>query len=313
MPERIEPCLALLQAKVPAEPDWLFEVKWDGYRLAVHIDRPDVRIITRGGHDWTHRFPSIAAAAMKIGVHTAILDGEAVVLDERGRSDFGALQRSLGGRGGKRTSTESILMVFDLLYLDGHDLTGSELTVRRHLLEDLVVAGGDGAIRLSEEVEADGAELLEHACQVGLEGIIAKRREQPYRSGRTGDWLKIKCIQSESFMIVGYELSAAARGGIGSLVLAGKRGNDWVYAGAVGTGFNSKEAASLRSTLDRLKTNKPAVPLKGKNLVFAQPALIAEIEFRGWSNDGKLRHASYKGLRELQDNAAVFDMSAREP
>jgi bifunctional non-homologous end joining protein LigD len=313
MPDRIEPCLALLQAKVPAGPDWLFEVKWDGYRLAVHIDRQHVRIITRGGHDWTHRFPSIAAAAVKIGVHTAILDGEAVVLDERGRSDFGALQRSLGGRGGKRTSTESILMVFDLLYLDGHDLTGSELTVRRHLLEDLVVAGGDGAIRLSEEVEADGANLLEHACQVGLEGIIAKRREQPYRSGRTGDWLKIKCIQSESFMIIGYELSAAARGGIGSLLLAGKRGNEWVYAGAVGTGFNSKEAASLRSALDKLRTNTPVVPLKGKNLVFAQPTLIAEIEFRGWSNDGKLRHASYKGLRELQDNAPVFDMSAREP
>jgi bifunctional non-homologous end joining protein LigD len=132
-------------------------------------------------------------------------------------------------------------MVFDLLYLDGHDLTGSELTVRRHLLEELVVAGGDGAIRLSEEVEADGANLLEHACQVGLEGIIAKRREQPYRSGRNGDWLKIKCIQSESFMIVGYELSAAARGGIGSLLLlAGKRGNDWVYAGAVGTGSTAR-------------------------------------------------------------------------
>jgi bifunctional non-homologous end joining protein LigD len=312
MPERIEPCLALLQARVPAGPDWLFEVKWDGYRLAVHIDRQHVRIITRGGHDWTHRFPSIAAAGKQLGVNKAILDGEAVVLDERGRSDFGALQRSLGGRGGKRASTESILMVFDLLYLDGHDLTGSELTVRRHLLEDLIVAAGDGAIRLSEEVAADGAQLLEHACQVGLEGIIAKRRHEPYRSGRTGDWLKIKCVQSESFMIVGYELSAAARGGIGSLLLAGKRGNGWVYTGAVGTGFNSKEAASLRSALDKLRTNKPVVPLKGKNLVFAQPMLIAEIEFRGWSNDGKLRHASYKGLRDVQDNVAVFNMNDRE-
>ncbi|MBZ9775174.1 non-homologous end-joining DNA ligase [Mesorhizobium sp. CO1-1-8] len=311
MPERIEPCLALLQPKVPVGPDWLFEVKWDGYRLAVHIDRQDVRILTRGGHDWTHRFPSIAASAKKIGVHTAILDGEAVVLDPQGRSDFGALQRSLGGRGGKRTSTESVMMVFDLLYLDGHDLTGSELAVRRHLLEDLIVAGGDGAIRLSEEVEADGAGLLEHVCHAGLEGIIAKRRQQPYRSGRTGDWLKIKCIQSETFKIIGYELSAAARGGIGSLLLAGKRGNDWVYVGAVGTGFNSKEAASLRNALDRLRTHKPAVPLKGENLVFAQPALIAEIEFRGWSDDGKLRHASYKGLREVQDNAAVFDMTDR--
>ena len=138
---------------MPTGRDWLFEVKWDGYRLAIHIERKDVRIITRGGHDWTHRFPAIAAAARELNVHTAILDGEAVVLDGSGRSDFGALQRSLGGRGGKRVSTESILMAFDLLYLDGHDLTGSELSMRRHLLEDLVVPADDGAIRLSEEVD----------------------------------------------------------------------------------------------------------------------------------------------------------------
>jgi bifunctional non-homologous end joining protein LigD len=311
MPERIDPCLALLKPQAPIGSAWLFEIKWDGYRLAVHIDRQDVRIITRGGHDWTHRFPSIADAARHLGAHTAILDGEAVVLDDSGRSDFGALQTSLGGRGGKRTSTESILMAFDLLYLDGHDLTSSELSVRRHLLEDLVVPGANGAIRLSEEVEADGAQLLEHACQIGLEGIIAKRRDQPYRSGRTGDWLKIKCVQSESFMIVGYQASAAARGGIGSLLLAGKRGHDWVYVGEAGTGFNGKDATSLRSSLDKLETKTPAVPLKGKNLVFSQPTLIAEIEFRGWTRDGSLRHASYKGLREVQDNAAVFDMNNR--
>jgi len=312
MPLRIEPCLALLKPRVPTGPDWLFEIKWDGYRLAVHIDPNDVRVITRGGHDWTNRFPSIADTARKLEVHTAILDGEAVVLDGSGRSDFGALQRSLGGRGGKRVSTESILMAFDLLYLDGHDLTGSDLSLRRHLLEDLVMPGGDGAIRLSEEVEADGTQLLEHACQVGLEGIIAKQRHKPYRPGRTGDWLKIKCVQSESFMIVGYEASAVARGGIGSLLLAGKRGRDWVYVGSVGTGFNRDDTAFLRTALDRLRTKTPSVPLKGKNIVFAQPTVIAEIEFRGWTNDCSLRHASYKGLREKQDNAAVFDMTNRD-
>jgi bifunctional non-homologous end joining protein LigD len=309
MPERIEPCLALLKPKAPSDADWLFEIKWDGYRLAVHIDRQEVRIITRGGHDWTHRFPEIAAAARQLGLHTAILDGEAVVLDIKGRSDFGALQRSLGGRGGKRVSTESILMAFDLLYLDGHDLTGSELSLRRHLLEDFVVPAGDGAIRLSEEVEADGDQLLEHVCQVGLEGIIAKQRNRPYRSGRTGDWLKIKCVQSESFMIVGYEASSAARGGIGSLLLAGKRGHEWVFVGSVGTGFTAKDAACLREALDKLRTKTPTVPVKGKNMDFAQPTLIAEIEFRGWTKGGSLRHASYKGLRDVQDNAAVFNMT----
>lgn len=159
MPERIEPCLARLKPVPPKGPDWVFEVKWDGYRLAIHIEPKGVRIITRGGHDWTHRFPAIAEATSKLGVGTAILDGEAVVLDEEGRSDFGALQRSLGGRGGKRSSTESVFFAFDLLYFDGHDLSGTELSVRRHLLEGFL-DGPTGAIQLSEEVFGDGVALL---------------------------------------------------------------------------------------------------------------------------------------------------------
>ncbi|WP_276122162.1 non-homologous end-joining DNA ligase [Pararhizobium qamdonense] len=310
MPDRVEPCLAMLKPTVPSGPDWAFEIKSDGYRLAIHIEPKGVRIITRGGHDWTHRFPAIADAAGKLGVGTAILDGEAVVLNDEGHSDFGALQRSLGGRGGKRESTESVLFAFDLLYFDGHDLTGTELAVRRHLLEDLLEGAGT-TIRLSEEVGGDGGDLLENARSLGLEGIIAKRRDSTYRSGRNGDWLKIKCIQSESFIVVGYERSASARSGLGSLLLAACRGTDWVSVGAVGTGFKEKDAVNLKSTLDKLRTKMPAVPLKGKNLVFAQPTLIAEIEFRGWTDDGSLRHASYKGLREVQDNAAIFDMSDR--
>ncbi|RFB82473.1 ATP-dependent DNA ligase [Rhizobium leguminosarum bv. trifolii] len=309
MPARVEPCLALLKPTVPVGPDWLYEVKWDGYRLAIHIEPKGVRVITRGGHDWTHRFPAIAAAVKELGVATAILDGEAVVLDEHGRSDFGALQRSLGGRGGKRVSTESIFYAFDLLYLDGHDLTGTELAVRRHLLEDLIPEGDNATIRFSEEIDLPPEELLEHACHHHMEGIIAKHRDRPYGSGRTGDWLKIKCVESESFMIVGYEQSASARGGIGSLLLAAKKGFDWISVGSVGTGFSAGDAEQLKKTLDRLKTNRPAVPLKGKRYVFVQPTLIAEIEFRGWTDDGSLRHASYKGLREIQDNAAVFDMT----
>jgi len=177
--------------------------KWDGYRVAVHIAPSGVRILTRGGHDWTHRFPAIAAEAAQLGAATAILDGEAVVLDDQGRSDFGKLQQSLGGRGGKLNSGASVVMAFDLLYFDGHDLTKTELSTRRHLLEGLIAPGRESAIRLSEDVDADGEQLLRVACEHGLEGIIAKDRNSPYRSGRLGDWLKIKCIQSDGFAIVG--------------------------------------------------------------------------------------------------------------
>ena len=208
MPERIEPCLARLISKPPHGDEWSYELKWDGYRLAVHIEPGRVRIITRGGHDWTHRFPGIETEAKRFAPTTMILDGEAVVLDEQGRPDFGMLQNSLGGRGGKRPAGNAILYAFDLLYLDGHDLTRMEYGARRSMLED-VLAEKDSSIRLSEEFDADPDELLRNACLHDLEGIIAKHRDRPYRSGRTGDWLKIKCVQSDTFAIVGYEPSKA--------------------------------------------------------------------------------------------------------
>ncbi|MGO7589932.1 non-homologous end-joining DNA ligase [Rhizobium leguminosarum] len=308
MPDRIEPCLALLKARPPKGDDWVYEIKWDGYRLAVHIEPRGVRILTRSGLDWTYRFPLIEAAARALPVSTAIVDGEAVVLDERGRSDFGLLQQSLGGRGGKKRSSNAVFMAFDLLYFDGHDLRKSELDVRRHLLEDLVPAGGQGDIRLSEEIEADGDQLLASACEHELEGIIAKRRDAPYRSGRLGDWVKIKCVQSDSFVIVGYERSTVARAGIGRLLLAARKGKKLVYVGGVGTGFNERNAYELRQKLDGLITSTPAAAVDRKGAIFVKPKLIAEIEYRAWTEDGKLRHASYKGLREEQDSAAVYDL-----
>lgn len=305
MPARVEPCLALLKSKPPTGSDWLFEIKWDGYRLAVHIEPEDVRILTRGGHDWTHRFPAIAAATRSLGLRTAIIDGEAVVLDSYGRPDFGLLQQSLGGRGSKRTSLEASLMAFDLLYFDGHDLRAMELVSRRHLLGDLVGTSG-GAIQFSETIAADGAGLLAKACQNGLEGIIAKRADSPYRSGRGGEWLKIKCVQSDSFFIVGWEPSSVGFGGIGRLLLGAYKGDSIVYVGGVGTGLNERTATSLRKQLELLQTTKPAINLKRKGAIFVMPTLIAEIEYRAWTEDGKLHHPSYKGLREFQDNAAVY-------
>ncbi|TBA65329.1 non-homologous end-joining DNA ligase [Rhizobium ruizarguesonis] len=308
MPDRIEPCLALLKARPPKGDDWVYEIKWDGYRLSVHVEPTGIRILTRGGHDWTHRFPAIQQAALWLPVGSAILDGEAVVLDEKGRSDFGLLQQSLGGRGGKKTSSDAIFMAFDLLYFDGHDLRNSELSMRRHLLEDLVPAGEQGDVRLSEEIEADGDQLLASACELGLEGIIAKRRDAPYRSGRLGDWVKVKCIQSNGFVIVGYEKSTASFGGIGRLLLAARKGGQLVYVGGVGTGFNERSAAELRQEMDKLIIDKPPVDTgRKRDAVFVRPKLVAEIEYRAWTHDGKLRHASYKELRSAADKAEIYE------
>ncbi|HEV7436838.1 MAG TPA: non-homologous end-joining DNA ligase, partial [Pseudorhizobium sp.] len=241
MPERIEPCLAKLASKPPHGDEWSYELKWDGYRLAVHVETNGVRIITRGGHDWTHRFPGIEAAAREFMPNTMILDGEAVVLNEQGAPDFGRLQNSLGGRGGKLPAGNAILFAFDLLYLSGHDLTKMEYSARRRILED-VLADSQGGIRLSEEFDEDPDELLRHACEYGLEGIIAKHRNRPYRSGRGGDWLKIKCVQSDTFAIVGYEPSTTFPGAIASLLLAARYRDGWQYVGSVGTGFKHDEA-----------------------------------------------------------------------
>ncbi|WP_327212754.1 non-homologous end-joining DNA ligase (plasmid) [Rhizobium beringeri] len=314
MPERVEPALAQLKSRPPKGSEWSWELKLDGYRLAVHIKPQGIRILTRGGHDWTHRFPAIEQAARALGPATMIIDGEAVVLDEEGRPDFGLLLQSLGASGkqaGNRAS-DAVLYAFDLVYLDGHDLRGVEYRSRRHLLEDTLNGAKDeqvGAIRLSETLDSEPAVLLEHVCRLGLEGIVGKHLDRPYRSGRTGDWVKAKCVQSEAFFIVGYERSAASPAGFGSLVLAAYRDAELTHVGSVGTGFKEAETIRLRKMLDTLrwKRKQPPLPYSGSaDIVWVEPTLIAEIEFRAWSTDGKLRHPSYKGLRERQDNADVF-------
>ncbi len=221
MPNRVQPALAFLIKRPPLTGDWGWESKWNGYRLHVHIEANHVKILTRGGFDWTNRFPAIAEAARALGPTSMILDGEAVVLDEQGRSDFSLLQKSLGASGRKigNQVSPALLYAFDLLYLDGHDIRNVEYRTRRHLLEE-TLRGHDGAILLSEEVHADPAELLEHACRMELEGIVGKRQDSPYRSDRSGDWIKLKCVRSGAFMVVGYEPSASSRAGFGSLLLA---------------------------------------------------------------------------------------------
>ncbi|WP_457584626.1 non-homologous end-joining DNA ligase [Ensifer canadensis] len=312
MPDRVEPCLALLAKKVPAAGDWSYEVKWDGYRLAVHVEPSRVRILTRGGHDWTHRFPAIEVAAKALGPSTMILDGEAVVLDDKGRSNFGMLQAALGGRGGKRVAGEALFYAFDLLYFDGHDLRGMEQQERRVMLED-AIGGANATIWLSDEIEGEGAAILETVCEFGLEGIIAKDRRAPYRSGRKGDWLKLKCIQSDGFVVVGFEPSTKVPGAISRLLLAARQGESLVYVGGVGTGFTDKMARDLRKQLAAMPAKVPPVALKRKNAVFCEAVFVAEITYTEMTSDGKLRHPSFKGLRELADNVDIFELKKQAP
>ncbi|MEY9532156.1 ATP-dependent DNA ligase [Sinorhizobium fredii] len=223
MPDRIEPCLAVLASEPPRGLQWVHEIKWDGYRVAVHVEPSRVRILTRRGYDWTHRFPAIAHAAESLQRTTAILDGEAVVLDKNGRPDFGLLQQALGGVGGTATAGAAVLYAFDLLYYDGRDLRSLPQKERRRMLES-ILRGVTSAILLSEEVDVSGAELLRVACEHGLEGIVSKHTEKPYRSGsRSGDWLKITCSQRDSFLIVGFEPSEALPSAIARLLLAGAK------------------------------------------------------------------------------------------
>ncbi len=303
MLRRVDPCVATLVDKPPKGPEWAFEVKWDGYRLAVHVEPGEVRAITRGGYDWTKKFGAIVAEAREFGHASIILDGEAVVLDDQGRSDFGLLQRAVGKKPSLHEASEIIFYAFDLLYLDGRDLRAMPLSERRRLLEP-IVAGRTGAIRFSEEVHADGAEFFRAACELGLEGIIAKRRDKPYHSGRRPEWLKIKCARRDWFVIVGYEPSTMP-GGIGRLLLAARKGNGLVYVGGCGTGWSNKESVQLRELLDAIPADRPPLALKRKGAVFAEPLLVAGVEYRAWTQDGKLRHPSFKGVATIEAHAAA--------
>jgi len=307
MPRRVDPCVATLVDKPPKGPDWVFEVKWDGYRLGVYVEPGDVRAITRGGYDWTKKFGSIVAEAGQLGRESLILDGEAVVLDDQGRSDFGLLQRAIGKKPSLHDAGEIIFYAFDLLHLDGHDLQKLPLSERRRRLEP-IVSGRTGAIRYSEEVVADGEEFLRAACELGLEGIIAKRRDKPYRSGRRPEWLKIKCARRDTFVIVGYEPSTVP-GAIGRLLLAAKKGEGLVYVGGCGTGWSDQESAKLRELLNAIPADAPAVKLKRKGAVFARPLLVADVEYRTWTQDGKLRHPSFKGVREMEGPTEAYEIT----
>jgi bifunctional non-homologous end joining protein LigD len=317
-PPFVEPCLATLKAGVPVGDKWLHEIKWDGYRLTIRIENGEVKLLTRRGHDWTDRFPTIRDAARALPVRSAIIDGEAVV-EINGISNFSALQAALGAREGPghKAAIEAVFYAFDLLHLNGVDLMPAPLTQRKDGLAELV-GGSTGPIRYSEHLPArEGDALFRQACRMGLEGIISKRADRPYRSGRGDDWLKIKCTLRQEFVVAGYLPLSTGGKAIGALVLGFYDGLVLTYAGRVGTGFTHKTAHDLSERLQPLRTDKQPFPQKlpslaKKGVEWVEPELVAEVEYRGWTSDRQLRHASYKGLREDKDPREVVNESAPE-
>ena len=299
MPDFVEPMLASLVKSPAAAESWLHEIKFDGYRLQAWVKKGRVKLLTRRGLDWTEKFgPEVVAAIGALPAHEALIDGELVVEIETGASNFSALQADLSdGR-----TDRFRFYAFDLLHLDGYDLRDATLADRKGLLERLIGADA-GRLRFSGHFAEKGAVVFQHACRLGLEGVVSKMRESPYRSGRAKSWTKAKCTLSQEFVIGGFVPSTAMRGAIGSLSLGVYEGDKLRYVGRVGTGFSATVARDLNGKLDKMRiaTSPFANRLsaeEARQVRFVKPELVAEIEFRTWTADGILRHASFKALRE---------------
>jgi bifunctional non-homologous end joining protein LigD len=293
------PMLATLAEDIPRGVGWIFEVKWDGYRAIAKISGGEATLTSRNGNDLTGRFPNVAKEVAKaVKTPDAVLDGEVCALDEAGRSSFSAMQQGKAG-------TPLVFYVFDVLEVEGEPLVDRPLAERRKRLEKLLDKR-NRCVRLSEAFD-DGAALLEAAEEQGLEGIVAKRLDSRYIQGkRTRDWLKIKTHGEQEFVIAGFTKGTGRRASsFGSLVLGYYRGDELVYAGNVGTGFNSKEIEKLLDKLRPLKratspfAEVPKMPkVRKSDVIWVEPKLVCEVEFAEWTHDGRLRSPSYKGLRE---------------
>jgi bifunctional non-homologous end joining protein LigD len=301
MPAFYQPQLATLVDSVPQGDDWLHEIKLDGYRIICRIDNGRASLLTRKAHDWTGRFGAIADAVKALPVRQAVLDGEIVALKDDGTSDFQLLQNSLR----EKSPVNLVYFVFDLLYLDGWDLTASPLLARKEKLQKLLKAQQAGdLVRFSEHWIGQGNALFDRACESGLEGIIAKRIDQPYRPTRSRDWLKIKCLHNQEFVIGGFTDPAGSRSGLGALLLGIYDDEGCLhYAGRVGTGFTERTLADLRDRLDKLAQKNPSFvdpPPRGqtKDVHWVKPALVGEVAFTQLTQDNLLRHPTFQGIRE---------------
>jgi len=310
--EFVPPMLTTAAKTAPAGDDWLHEWKWDGYRLiAASGTKP--RIWSRNGLEWERRVPELAAALAKLGVD-AMLDGELIAVNRKGYSDFNALQHAL-----KSGDTSQLrYAAFDLLSIEGIDLTTAPLRERKGLLEQLL-QGADPRLFYSGHVEGHGPEVFEAARKQGMEGIISKRAESTYRSGRGNDWLKVKAVETREFIVVGYTQPKGSRTGIGAFLLAQPKGRKLIYAGRVGSGLSNAVLAELPRQLQAIESKEPIVdlpphtPLPPGKVHWVKPKMVVEVIFRGWGKEGLLRQASFHRLRADRTPTPELEQPASLP
>ena len=305
LPAQLQPQLATLVDSPPSG-DWRYEVKFDGYRIMARIDGEDIRLFTRNGHDWSSKMPRQVAALRALGVGSAWLDGEMVVVDENGAADFQALQNAFDTE-----HDEAIAYyLFDLPFLGGRDLRQVPLQDRRDTLRQLLEHDKSDVLRFSADFDQPVESLLDSACRLQLEGLIGKRVDSPYSGRRSSDWVKLKCKQRQEFVIVGYTDPKGSRSGFGALLLAlhDNDSGELRYAGKVGTGFSDTTLATLLARLTSLETAKPAVArlptgAEARGVHWLQPKLLAEVAYAQMTRDGIVRHSVFHGLRD--DKAAT--------
>lgn len=315
LPATLSPQLATLVDNPPTDAhNWIYEIKFDGYRMLARIERSRPRLYTRNGNDWTDRLGDVCTALKNLKLPDGWYDGEIVVLDENGIPSFQALQSAFDqGRG-----SEIVYFLFDLPYCDGNDLRGDPLWMRRQKLEALLQAGTSsatqGTIRFSAALEAGVRDIYASACRMGLEGIIGKKKNSSYRTRRSGDWIKLKCTLRQEFVIGGFTDPKGAREGIGSLLLGVHDETGKLrYAGNVGTGFDERSLKDIRRELDTLLASKrPFADTTGiyRNVHWVKPSLLAEVSFAEWTRDGHIRHAVFHGLRTDKPAKAIFRESS---
>ncbi|HEY5311624.1 MAG TPA: DNA ligase D [Pirellulales bacterium] len=302
LPAFVEPQLATLTREPPDGDEWVHEIKLDGYRMLARVDRGKVKLLSRREQDWTGRLPHLVEALSRLPVKQAIFDGEVVAQEPSGKTSFQLLQNAFRDQ----RSGELLYYVFDLLHLDGYSLLGATLADRKQALAAVLGSNNSGPLQLSEHLSGDGQKFFDEACRLGLEGMICKRRERPYLPGRGYDWLKIKCVRREEFVIGGYTQPGGSRHGFGALLVGyhepGSR--RLIYAGKVGTGYSERTLADLAAKLRKLEQDEsPFADVKRRvgsvrHARWVKPTLVAQIEFGEWTRDGRLRHPSFQALRE---------------